>query len=138
MHLNPEEFNPRVQLIPHTFDHYARVKPDGIYAEYTVSPISYEHGYRPITFRDFSNAVNGLAWWLTETLGPGNGEILPYIGLNDVRYPALIIAAVKAGYCVCRKLLPYQEQTLFALQDLIELDIRDIAAQQCGRAGSPV
>ncbi|KAH8706029.1 hypothetical protein BGW36DRAFT_21546 [Talaromyces proteolyticus] len=100
MHLNSEEFNPRVQLIPHTFDHYARVKPDAIYAEYTVSPISYEHGYRPITFRDFANAVNGLAWWLTETFGPGNGEILPYIGLNDVRYPALIIAAVKAGYSI--------------------------------------
>jgi acyl-coenzyme A synthetase/AMP-(fatty) acid ligase len=105
---HPLEFNTRVQLIPHSFDYYARVKPNAIYAEYTVSPISYEHGYRPITYKDFANAVNGLAWWLIETLGPGNGEVLAYMGFNDVRYPALIIAAVKAGYCVCISPLPCQ------------------------------
>lgn len=114
MPLKSEEYDPRDQLVPHNFDNYARLKPDAIYAEYTVSPISYEKGYRPITYKEFANAINGIAWWLTETLGPGNGEILPYIGLNDVRYPALLIGAVKAGYCVCRNPSHVKNKPLFA------------------------
>ncbi|THC89059.1 hypothetical protein EYZ11_011499 [Aspergillus tanneri] len=78
------EFDPRTQLIPHLIDHYARTKPDAIYAEYPTHPMSYDHGYRPITYRAFANAINGLAWWLTEKLGPGNGEILAYVGANDM------------------------------------------------------
>jgi acyl-coenzyme A synthetase/AMP-(fatty) acid ligase len=98
--IQESNFNFRSQLVPHIIDHYAKVKPDAIYAEYPKSPLSYENGYRPITFRALANAINGVAWWLTEKLGPGNGEILPYVGPNDVRYPALILGAVKAGYCV--------------------------------------
>jgi hypothetical protein len=37
---------------------------------------------------------------LTKALGPGHGEILAYLGPNDLRYPALVLGAVKAGYCV--------------------------------------
>ncbi|KAF9892148.1 hypothetical protein FE257_002554 [Aspergillus nanangensis] len=94
------EFDPRTQLIPHVVDHYAQVKPNAIYAEYPVSPTSYADGYRPVTFRAFANAINGISWWLTETLGPGSGEILAYVGPNDLRYPALVLGAIKAGYCM--------------------------------------
>lgn len=90
----------RTQLLPNLFDHYGRTIPDEIYAEYPVSPMSYEHGYRPVTYRAFANAINGLAHWLTEKLGPGDGEVLAYFGTNDLRYPALALGAVKAGYCV--------------------------------------
>lgn len=93
-------FNPRTQLVPHIVDHYAKIKPDAIYAEYPVSLTTYEHGYRPISFKAFANAVNGIAWWLLERLGPGNGEILAYVGPNDLRYPALVLGAIKAGYRV--------------------------------------
>ncbi|GFN18907.1 NRPS-like enzyme [Aspergillus tubingensis] len=92
------QFDPRTQLLPHIVDHYAKVKPDAIYAEYPVSLMSYDDGYRPITFKAFANAINGIAWWLTEKLGPGDGETLAYVGPNDLRYPALILGAVKAGY----------------------------------------
>ncbi|KAH8426117.1 uncharacterized protein LDX57_003859 [Aspergillus melleus] len=91
-------FNPRTELLPHIVDHYAKVKPDALYAEYPKSPLTYEHGYRQVTFQGLANAVNGLAAWLTEKLGPGNGEILSYVGANDVRYPALVLGAIKAGY----------------------------------------
>ncbi|KAI9927529.1 hypothetical protein MW887_003147 [Aspergillus wentii] len=93
-------FNPRVQLIPHIIDHYAQVRPDAVYAEYPVSPTSFDNGYRPITFKALANAVNGIAWWLKETLGQGNGEVLAYVGGNDLRYPALVLGAIKAGYCM--------------------------------------
>ncbi|PYI12696.1 acetyl-CoA synthetase-like protein [Aspergillus sclerotiicarbonarius CBS 121057] len=91
---------PRPELIPHLVDSYATTTPDAIYAEYPVSPVSYDDGYRPVTYRSFANAVNGVAWWLTQTLGPGRGEILAYIGPHDVRYPALVLGAVKTGYCL--------------------------------------
>ncbi|KAE8146594.1 hypothetical protein BDV25DRAFT_143558 [Aspergillus avenaceus] len=93
-------FDPRTQLFPNIVDHYARVKPDAIYAEYPVSSESYTHGYRPITFKAFANAINGIAWWLTRKCGPGDGEILAYMGPNDIRYPALVMGALKAGYCM--------------------------------------
>ncbi|KAI2996525.1 hypothetical protein CBS147346_9312 [Aspergillus niger] len=92
------QFDPRTQLLPHIVDHYAKVKPEAIYAEYPVSLMSYDDGYRPITFKAFANAINGIAWWLTEKLGPGDGETLAYVGPNDLRYPALVLGAVKAGY----------------------------------------
>lgn len=95
------QFDPRTQLLPHIVDHYAKVKPDAIYAEYPVSLMSYDDGYRPITFKAFANAINGIAWWLTEKLGPGDGETLAYVGPNDLRYPALVLGAVKVGYRVC-------------------------------------
>lgn len=111
MHPKSGESDHRTQLLPNSFDYYARVKPDAIFAEYTVSPTSYDHGYRPVTYKELANIINGLAWWLTEYLGTGDGEILAYMGLNDVRYPALILAALKAGYCVSRN--PLYQRTSF-------------------------
>ncbi|PWY66351.1 acetyl-CoA synthetase-like protein, partial [Aspergillus sclerotioniger CBS 115572] len=99
--LNPSsDFDINNQLLPNIVDHYAQVKPDAIYAEYPVNPVSYDDGYRPITYKAFANTINGLAKFLTETLGPGHGEILSYLGPNDLRYPALVMAALKAGYCM--------------------------------------
>ncbi|KAJ5768772.1 hypothetical protein N7520_003331 [Penicillium odoratum] len=93
-------FNPCTQLIPNVIDHYARVKPDAIYAEYPLSSMSYEYGYRVVTYKALANAINGIAKWLIESLGPGNGETLTYVGPNDVRYPALVLGSIKAGYCM--------------------------------------
>lgn len=84
-------------------DHLAHVRPHALYAEYPASSLTDEEGYCKITYSDFANVVNGLAWWLHETLGPGkDSEVLVYIGPNDLRYPALILGAVKAGYTVCQ------------------------------------
>lgn len=88
-------------LLPNIVDQRANDEPDMLYAEYPVSTLSYEQGYRRITYRDFANAINGLSWWLHDVLGPGQDfEMLAYIGPNDLRYPALILCAAKAGYMV--------------------------------------
>ena len=87
--------------MPNIVDQRANDEPDMLYAEYPISTLSYEQGYRRITYRDFANAINGLSWWLHDVLGPGQDfETLAYIGPNDLRYPALILAAAKAGYVV--------------------------------------
>ncbi|KAJ5083746.1 NRPS-like enzyme [Penicillium angulare] len=92
---------PPTELIPNIIDHYAQIKPDAIYVEYPISPVGYEKGYRPVTYKDLANAINGTAKWLKEKLGgTGNGEILAYVGPNDLRYPALVLGAIKAGYCM--------------------------------------
>ncbi|KAF7956004.1 hypothetical protein EAE96_004925 [Botrytis aclada] len=84
---------------PNIVDHLAEVDPEALYAEYPVSTLTYDHGYRKITYGDFARAVGCVAWWMHETLGPAKDfEVLAYIGPNDLRYPALILGAIKAGY----------------------------------------
>jgi acyl-coenzyme A synthetase/AMP-(fatty) acid ligase len=93
--------NWRNELTPNIVDQLANVAPDGSYALYPNSPVTYEEGYRTVTYKEFSNAINGLAWWLHETLGPStNFDVLAYIGPNDIRYNALMLGASKAGYLV--------------------------------------
>ena len=93
--------NWRNQLTPKIVDHLAKVLPGSPYALYPNSPVTYDEGYRTVTYKDFANAVNGLAWWLHENLGPSkNFDVLAYIGPNDVRYTALLLGAIKAGYVV--------------------------------------
>ena len=88
-------------LVPHLVDKRAALTPDTLYSEYPVSTLTYNDGYRKVTYRDFANAINGAAQWLLDNLGPGKDfETLAYIGPNDIRYPALILGAVKAGYKV--------------------------------------
>jgi len=89
------------QLLNHVVDYVARVKPQALYAEFPLSPLSYEAGFRKITYGTFANAIDRIAWWLYDNLGPGeNFEALAYIGPNNFAYPALILGAVKAGYKV--------------------------------------
>lgn len=89
------------ELVPNIVDRVASIRPDALYALYPNSSSTYQQGYRTISYDDFANAINGMAWWLHNTLGPSTeSEVLAYIGPNDVRYPALVLGAVKAGYVV--------------------------------------
>lgn len=73
-----------------------------MYGLWPVAPASYEAGFRTITYAKLANVINGLAWFLVEQLGPGkDNEVLTYVGPNDVRLAALVLAAIKAGYAVC-------------------------------------
>lgn len=102
-HLMDFDYDPREQLLPDIVDHYAIIKPNAVYAEFPRCSTSYDKGYCSITYRDLANAVNGLASWLIESIGPGcSFQPLAYIGPNDIRYTALVLGAVKAGYTVCR------------------------------------
>ncbi|KAK7962758.1 NRPS-like protein biosynthetic cluster [Apiospora aurea] len=87
-------------LLPHMVDHIASIDPDAAYGMWPVVPASYEAGFRTINYAQLANMVNGLAWWLIESLGgPGrDNEALAYVGPNDVRIPALGFATIKAGY----------------------------------------
>lgn len=89
------------ELLNDIVDRRARETPDAIYAEYPISSTSYEEGFLKINFAALSNAINGVAWWLHSTIGPGkNFETLAYVGVLDFRYNTLLLGAVKAGYKV--------------------------------------
>lgn len=89
------------RLLNHIVDDTAQETPEKPLAELPLSPTSFEKGFRKISYRDFSNAINGMAWWLNQTLGPGkNFETLAYLGPNDFRHNVLLLGAVKAGFKV--------------------------------------
>lgn len=88
------------RLIPNIVDQLARDEPDKLYAELPISHTDFASGFRPVTYAAMANAVNGVAWWLSETLGPAgaNFPTVAYIGPNDMSHILLIVGAVKAGY----------------------------------------
>lgn len=93
-------------LLPHMVDRLAHERPDIEYAEWVTGS-----NVVAINYAQLANIVNGLAWWLVKQLGgPGphgpNPDVLTYVGPNDVRYSALALAAVKAGYVVRICILP--------------------------------
>jgi acyl-CoA synthetase (AMP-forming)/AMP-acid ligase II len=83
-------------------DRLARGLPDAVYGEWPVLPTSYDAGFYSVTYAQLGNVVNGLARWLVDQLGPPSktGEVLAYMGPNDVRLTALVLAAVKTGYVI--------------------------------------
>lgn len=94
---------PDAKLWPQFVDHLARNQPDAAYGLWPVAHDSYDAGFHTITYRQLSNIVNGLAWWVVKQLGAGqDGQeaVLTYVGPNDVRLTAMILASVKAGYVV--------------------------------------
>lgn len=95
----PKSIHRTKQLLNHIVDGTAVTRPSAIYAEVPRSFDSYEPGYRRVTYRALANAINGIAWWLHQKLGPGQDhQTIAYVGPNDLTYVIMILGAVKAGY----------------------------------------
>jgi acyl-CoA synthetase (AMP-forming)/AMP-acid ligase II len=89
------------QLLPTVIETRAKLDPNGVFAKFPVSSISYDSGFRSITHLEALNAINHVAWTLEENFGKGqNFETVAYIGPNDPRYHIVLIAGIKAGYKV--------------------------------------
>ena len=66
--------------VVNTLDETAGTHLGRLYAEVPISPTNYDAGFQKITFGIMANTVNGIAWWLIETLGPSkNFETLAYM-----------------------------------------------------------
>lgn len=101
--------NHGTELWPQLLDRLAREHPNRAYGLWPVASDSYDAGFLTISYSQLSNIVDGLAWWIVKHLGPGRDvgqEVLTYIGPNDVRLTAMILAAVKAGYAVSNQTSP--------------------------------
>lgn len=103
---NPYGLKPVVQLLQEK----AAVTPNHTYLRYP-GPDWETKGYNAITWRQYLDAVNKIAHWLDENLGPDSGnDTIAYSGPNDVRYGLIFPAVVKTGrkvgtFCLTRLLL---------------------------------
>ncbi|CAI6335581.1 unnamed protein product [Periconia digitata] len=88
------------RLIAPTLDEYALSCPNQVFYSIPKHDNDLSQGFKNITCKQFSNAVNHAAAWLqTEVLSPNATpyEVIAYQGPNDLRYPILAIAASKVG-----------------------------------------
>ncbi|OAL49441.1 acetyl-CoA synthetase-like protein [Pyrenochaeta sp. DS3sAY3a] len=76
-------------------------------------------GYRTITWKQYINAVNKLAYWLDEKLGKAtNGiETVAYFGPDDARYAIILPVCIKTGR---RVFIPDGRMTKHGLNNLLE------------------
>ncbi|KAI1264088.1 hypothetical protein F5Y18DRAFT_428594 [Xylariaceae sp. FL1019] len=84
--------------LPQLVIQQAHEKPQSIYGIWPVDPTSYSAGVRISTFAQLDNIVNNIIRLVInqlENLRPG--QIVAYIGPNDVRTTALLLATIKTG-----------------------------------------
>ncbi len=70
-----------------------------------------------ITYGQFANAINAVAWWLDEELGPSTDVNFPsfaYLGPKDLQYTIIAMAALKVRRRVilCSLFIQYQYKSL--------------------------
>lgn len=90
---------PDQELLPNIIDQRASKDPSKTIAAIPVSSHASDLTWKDVNYHEFANAVNGAAWWIHNELGTSsNFDTLAYIGPNDLRYPILVLGAVKAGF----------------------------------------
>ena len=88
------------RLLPQVVDELAQSNPDRVYMSIPKSS-DISQGFRNITMREMALAANHMDWWIEEHLGRGKDfETIAYMGVPDIRYAVLFLAAVKCGYKV--------------------------------------
>lgn len=86
------------EVVPVLLDRLATEQPDAVLVTYSTGA-----GPVPVTRKQYTNAVDNVAYWLEKELGKGDkSEGLAYFGSGggDVRYGIVMLAAVKAGFYV--------------------------------------
>ena len=88
------------RLLPQVVDELAHSDPQRVYATLPLSS-DLTKGFQDVTMRQVSQAVNRCAYWLENTIGRSTVfETLSYMGLTDLRYAIVFLAAVKCGFKV--------------------------------------
>ncbi|KAJ5731173.1 NRPS-like enzyme [Penicillium malachiteum] len=85
------------RLLTQTFDSQASRSPSSLFC--IQGSNDGKSDWHQITVQEFANAVNRLAWWIDQkTNGERKQQVLAYIGTNDLRYGAFILACMKTGH----------------------------------------
>ncbi|KUJ10780.1 uncharacterized protein LY89DRAFT_739770 [Mollisia scopiformis] len=85
-------------LLPALIDERARLEPDRLYCAF-LRTVNINDGVVKLSYSDFANAVNRLAWFIEETFGKSDDfTTLAYVGLTDIRYALITLAAAKTGH----------------------------------------
>ncbi|KAJ5622177.1 NRPS-like enzyme [Penicillium herquei] len=85
------------RLLSQILDSQAEKSPSSLYCIHGSN--DGKSDWHHITVQEFANAVNRLAWWIDQkTNGQRKQQVLAYIGTNDLRYGAFILACMKTGH----------------------------------------
>ncbi|KAK4174802.1 putative peptide synthetase [Triangularia setosa] len=80
-------------------DRLAADKPNDVWVKSPVTSSRGQTSWEDITFSLLKNAVDAMSDFIVQQLGPGApDEVIAYMGINDIRYPFVILGALKAGY----------------------------------------
>jgi acyl-CoA synthetase (AMP-forming)/AMP-acid ligase II len=86
---------PQGQLVTHIIDEKAQWMPNNTVLRYGLEDWE-ESGYRTMTWKQYANAVNKVAYWLDSQLGKATTcDTIGYFGPNDPRYAILLPAVMK-------------------------------------------
>ena len=89
------------RLLPVLIDEIARDEPSKPGFSFPEADDDLSRGYIDVTYANFANAINQLAWLIEDSLGrPCTFETMAYLGKPDIRYHFLQMAAAKTGYQV--------------------------------------
>lgn len=116
------------RLLPNVIDEIASTDPERVIYSYTLTKDPAD-GFRDVTVKALSRAIDRCAWHITEQLGPPK-EAFPtiaYMGPQDVVYTILIMASVKAGYKVL----------LTSLRNTVEAHLHLMEATDCQTFAMP-
>ncbi|OAX81574.1 hypothetical protein ACJ72_04086 [Emergomyces africanus] len=79
-------------------DHLKEHNPDQLFCIHPVSS-DVSQGWREVTMKDLSGATDYLSRWIEAHVAPSSKcETLAYMGANDIRYAAFILACTKVGH----------------------------------------
>lgn len=88
------------RLLPHVIDAHAKFDPERVWASIARST-DLSQGFWDVKFRELARAVNNLAWYIHDRIGPGkNFETIGLVGIFDIRYALFLFASIKCGYKV--------------------------------------
>ena len=89
------------RLLPVVIDEYARDQPERPWASIPIDDWDLTQGYEDVSYGALANAINKLAWYIERTIGrSSNLETIAYLGVPDIRYHMMEIAACKTGHKV--------------------------------------
>ena len=71
---------PAAFVLPHTVENLAKECPNETWITSPKDP-GLKTGWQHVTYQELANAVDGMARWLEQHLGAGNGQqVVSYIG----------------------------------------------------------
>ncbi|KAL8788720.1 MAG: hypothetical protein Q9213_001534 [Squamulea squamosa] len=105
------------RLLPQVLDELAANESERIYAAFPKTA-DLKDGFRTVTMAQMAQAVNHMAWWLKDNIGTSSSfETISYLGVPDIRYAIVFLAAVKCGYKV---LFPSPRNTIQINNSLLD------------------
>ncbi len=88
------------RLLASLIDEIALTEPQKTFVSVPLSADPHD-GFKDISYSTFAMAVNRCAWWIEKELGKSETfKTIGYLGPIDLRYPILLVAAIKTGYKV--------------------------------------